>query len=140
MSVVNAEQILTVADPTVGTVLLASGAVAWRLQAKTRTGAILAATGIFWFVGSVFGAAVFLHRGPLVQLHLSYPTGRRRRAVAKVVVEVACIVTFSAVLSGVSWLTVTLAEVMMPVCLVGFSPTAGPAHSAAAPSLAPTRP
>ena len=42
----------------------------------------MVATGVCWFAGSVVGAAVFLHRGPLVHLHISYPTGRLRRRLA----------------------------------------------------------
>lgn len=128
-------QLLAVADPTVGAVLLAAGVVVWRLRPMTRTGAIMVATGFFWFVGSVFGGAVFLHRGPLVHLHLSYPTGRLRRPVATVVVVVAYIVSFSTVLSGSSWLTLALALVIVAAALNGFTQTSGPARKAGGPAL-----
>jgi hypothetical protein len=46
---------------------------------------LLAATGAAWLLGSAFAAFVFLHRGPLVHLLLTYPrariVGRARRSV-----------------------------------------------------------
>ena len=41
--------------------------------------------GAAWLAGAVIPGLTFAHRGPLVHLHLSYPSGRlRRRAVVAV--------------------------------------------------------
>ena len=45
--------------------------------------------GFTWFLGTVFEPALFLHRGPLVHLQLSYPTGRLPTRLARGVVAVA---------------------------------------------------
>ena len=57
----------------------------------------MAAAGFAWFLGSLFGLAVYLHRGPLAHLLLSYP-GRRlvpsspvERAAVVVAYAYACI-------------------------------------------------
>src|SRR5437773_9174023 len=76
---------LAVADFLVGLVFLACGLVAWTRRPESRTGLLLLATGITWFLGtfaasgrSFYAAlgALFLtlHRGPLVQMLLSYPS------------------------------------------------------------------
>ena len=81
--------LLALTDAAVGATLLLCGATAWRARPASRTGLLMVATGVCWFAGSVVGVAVFLHRGPLVHLHISYPTGRLRRRVAVGVVALA---------------------------------------------------
>lgn len=73
------DRVLSLADATVGAVLLASGAVAWTGRRRSHVGLLMAMAGASWFLGSVFPGLVFLHRGPLVHLHLSYPIGRLHR-------------------------------------------------------------
>jgi signal transduction histidine kinase len=74
-------------DLAVGWTLIGCGLVASRQRPESRAGPLLAATGVTWFVGNFahFGVAavawlaghlVYLHRGPLVQLVLAYPSGR----------------------------------------------------------------
>ena len=46
--------------------------------ARELVGALMALAGVTWFLGTLFAPALYLHRGPLVHLHLSYPTGRLR--------------------------------------------------------------
>src|SRR5262245_47526721 len=67
---------LAAADFAVGFVLVVCGAVAWTKRPASRVGALMALAGWTWFLGTLAPAALYLHRGPLVQLHLSYPTGR----------------------------------------------------------------
>jgi signal transduction histidine kinase len=62
-------------DATVGFALCGCGLTAWTLRPRSRVGAIMAAGGFAWFVGSFGGWGVFLHRGPLAHLVGSYPTG-----------------------------------------------------------------
>jgi signal transduction histidine kinase len=74
-------------DLTVGWTFIGCGLVASRRRPESHTGPLMAATGFTWFlwnfasvgVAAVAWAAthlVYLHRGPLVQLVLAYPSGR----------------------------------------------------------------
>src|SRR4029453_13892176 len=73
-------------DLTVGWSMIGCGLVASRRRPESRTGPLMAATGFTWFLGiSNVGMAalawvaahlMYLHRGPLVQLVLAYPSGR----------------------------------------------------------------
>src|SRR5215211_7629785 len=74
-------------DLTVGWTLIGCGLVASRRRPESRTGPLMAATGVTWFLGNFANVGVAavawlaahlvrLHRGPLVQLVLTYPSGR----------------------------------------------------------------
>jgi signal transduction histidine kinase len=74
-------------DLVTGWTLIACGLVAWRRYPESRSGALLAAVGFAWFAPNlvpgdvrplawVAGLALYLHRGPLFQLALTYPRGR----------------------------------------------------------------
>ena len=127
--------LLALIDAAVGTTLLLCGAAAWRARPASRTGLLMVATGACWFAGSVVGVAVFLHRGPLVHLHISYPTGRLRRRLAIGVVGLAY---GSAVVEGLSqnsWLSLLLAVLVAAAALDVFTRTSGPARKAGGPAL-----
>jgi signal transduction histidine kinase len=92
-------------DLAVGWSLIGCGLVAWKRRPESRTGPLMAATGFTWFLGNfsdvgvpavawVAAHLVYLHRGPLVQLVLTYPSGRpsSRLAQAAVVVGYAAAV------------------------------------------------
>jgi len=74
-------------DLAVGWTLIGCGLVAWSRRPESRSGALMAATGFAWFAANFTGTglgsvdwlgdqALYLHRGPLVHLVLSYPRGR----------------------------------------------------------------
>ena len=64
-------------DLATGWTLIACGLVAWALRPESRSGPLLAATGFAWFAANLIGEqALYLHRGPLIHLALSYPSGR----------------------------------------------------------------
>lgn len=63
-------------DAASGFSLLAFGLLATRRQPRYAVGWILGAAGSAWFLGTVAGWAVFLHRAPLAQLILTYPATR----------------------------------------------------------------
>ena len=84
-------------DGVTGFALLGLGLIAWSRRPQSAAGPIMAAAGFAWFLGSLFGLAVYLHRGPLAHLLLSYP-GRRlvpssslERAAVVVAYAYACI-------------------------------------------------
>jgi signal transduction histidine kinase len=76
-----------VPDLAVGWTLIASGLVGWSRRPQSRSGALMTATGFAWFAANftttglssvdwLGDQALYLHRGPLVHLVLSYPRGR----------------------------------------------------------------
>jgi signal transduction histidine kinase len=79
-----------VPDLVTGWTLIACGLVAWARRADSGAGPLMAAAGYAWFMpnfeGTGLGAidwlaahALYLHRGPLVHVVLTYPTGRPAR-------------------------------------------------------------
>ena len=76
-------------DAAAGFALSGFGLLAWTRRPDSRAGAIMAAGGLAWFVGSFSGWAVFLHRGPLAHLLGSYPLGSLRSRVERVAVAAA---------------------------------------------------
>jgi signal transduction histidine kinase len=78
-----------VPDLLTGWCLIGCGLAGWMRRPQSRSGGLLAAAGFAWFVPDVGGPgvgavgwvaahALYLHRGPLVHLVLTYPTGRLR--------------------------------------------------------------
>lgn len=74
-------------DLAVGWIFIACGLVASARRPESRTGILMFATGFSWFVGNfshvdvgpvdwAASHAIYLYRGPLVHLLLTYPSGR----------------------------------------------------------------
>ena len=74
-------------DLATGWALIACGLVAWERRPESRSGLLMTATGFAWFAPNFAAAdvawiawlsahALYLHRGPLVQLVSTYPRGR----------------------------------------------------------------
>jgi signal transduction histidine kinase len=78
-----------VPDLATGWTLIACGLVAWARRPESRSGPLLAATGFTWFAANFASdQALYLHRGPLVQLVLSYPYGRLGRPLDRLAVAI----------------------------------------------------
>ncbi len=77
---------LTAVDFIVGFTLIALGLLAWEHRPESWSGILLAASGVAWFLGNFASWALYLHRGPLVHLVLSYPSGRLRSRLERAVV------------------------------------------------------
>ena len=60
-------------DLITGWVLIACGLAGWSARPGSRSGPLMAVTGFAWFAGTFSAEAIYLHRGPLVHLVLSYP-------------------------------------------------------------------
>ena len=115
-----------VPDLVTGWSLIACGLIGWSRRPDSRSGALMAATGFAWFAGNFTTAglgpldwlaahALYLYRGPLVHLLLSYPRGRiagRIERAAVAVGYVAAIVT-PAWRSGTT--TIVLASLLLGV-------------------------
>jgi signal transduction histidine kinase len=127
--------VLAVLDAVTGLVLLAAGVVAWRGRRRSRVGALLVIAGLCWFAGSVVGALAFLHRGPLVQLHVSYPTGRVHRRLTAGVIVLAWVAAVIEGLRPVPWLTLGLSALVAAAALDIFTRSSGNARKAGGPAL-----
>jgi hypothetical protein len=67
---------LIVLDAAAGFALLFLGLWAWSSRPESVVGRIMVGGGLAWFLGTLWAPAVFLNRGPLAHLLLSYPSGR----------------------------------------------------------------
>jgi signal transduction histidine kinase len=65
-----------VLDSCAGFALLLLGLTAWSRRPASGVGPIMAAAGFAWFLGTLWTPAVFLNRGSLAHLLLSYPSGK----------------------------------------------------------------
>jgi signal transduction histidine kinase len=73
-------------DLITGWVLIACGLAGRSARPGSRSGPLMAVTGFAWFAGNFSAAAIYLHRGPLVHLVLSYPGAMLAPGRARVVV------------------------------------------------------
>ena len=109
---------LIVLDLAAGLILIGAGIVAWDLRPRSRIGLLVAATGFAWLAGSLVPAALYLHRGLLALLLLSYPTGRLSDRLSVIGVGAACL--YGALLPIVPSELATLAfAVALPALAVG---------------------
>jgi len=128
-----------VPDLLTGWTLIGCGLVSWSRRSASHSGPLLAATGFAWFapnftttgVGALdwlSAHALYLHRGPLVQLVLTYPRGRpvRRLDGAAVAVGYAAAVVTPVWRSGVG--QIALAAVLLAVAARGYVRAAGREH------------
>jgi signal transduction histidine kinase len=130
-----------VPDLVTGWTLIACGLVAWSRRPESRSGALLAATGFSWFFGNFATAglgpvewlgahAVYVYRGPLVHLLVTYPSGRLSSRLDRVTVAVGYV---AAVLTPV-WrseiATIVLAALLVAVCARSYLQSAGAARRA----------
>jgi signal transduction histidine kinase len=130
-----------VPDLVTGWTLIACGLVVWSRRADSRSGALMAATGFSWFFGNfatlgiapvdwLAAHALFLYRGPLVQLLVTYPSGRLSSRLERAAVAVGYA---AAVLTPV-WksevATIALAVLLVAVCARSHAQAVGPARRA----------
>ncbi len=125
-----------VPDLVTGWTLVACGLIAWSRRPESRVGALMAATGLTWFipnfqatgVGAVdwmAAHALYLHRGPLVQLVLTYPTGRP----VGVVIRAPVAVGYGAAVVTPVWrslgATIVLAALLATAAVYGYLSSSG---------------
>src|SRR5262245_1245788 len=125
---------LAVADTAVGLTLAGCAAILVTRR-KVRIGALLTGVSAAWFLGDVWSALVFLHRGPMVHLHLSYPTGRLRRWPARVTVVAAYAWAVAEGWNSRPAVTATVAAAIAVAAVDGYLQARGPARRAARPAL-----
>jgi signal transduction histidine kinase len=127
---------LVVADAVVGLVLVTCGVVAWELRGESRVGPLMVLSGYTWFAGNLWAQLLFLHRGPLVHLHISYPTGRLRRRLAQTTVAAAYIDAAIEPIARNDVLTLVLATLVATAATDAFLRASGTARRAGIPALA----
>jgi len=82
----NTAPALTATDLAVGLTLSLVGYLTWQRRPSSGVGSIVAVTGLLWLLGSVFPAALYLHRVALTAMFLSYPSGKLARRSDQVLV------------------------------------------------------
>ena len=130
------DRALVVADAVVGLVLVTCGVVAWELRGESRVGPLMALSGYTWFAGNLWSPLLYLHRGPLVHLHISYPTGRLLRRLAQATVLAAYVDALVLPIAENDVLTLVLAALVAGAALDGFLRASGTARRAGVPALA----
>jgi signal transduction histidine kinase len=128
-------------DLAVGWSLIGCGLVAWRRRPNSRTGPLLAATGFSWFVWNfanvgvaavawVAAHLVYLHRGPLVQLVLAYPSGRPASRLVRGAVAVGYAAAVITPIWGSEAATILLAGLLFGICAREYVRAVGGARRA----------
>jgi signal transduction histidine kinase len=102
-----------VADVGTGAVLVAAGLVTWARARDTRTGPLLVLTGAAWLAGDLVGVLALAHRGPLVHVLVTFPTGRARARLVLVVVALAYVAGLVPAVARDPWTTVVLVGVVV---------------------------
>jgi signal transduction histidine kinase len=126
---------LVVADGVVGLVLVTCGVIAWERRGESRVGPLMVLAGYTWFAGNLWSQLLYLHRAPLVHLHISYPTGRLRRRLAQVTVAAAYVDAVVEPLARNDVITLALAALVAAAAVDGFRRTSGTARRAGIPAL-----
>jgi signal transduction histidine kinase len=98
-------------DIAVGVVFCVLGGILVLRRERRSLGILFVAVGAAWLLGSAAPAAVFLYRGPLIHLLVSYPEGRPRARFERVVVVVGYVDAVE-LFGGSQWITVILALVV----------------------------
>jgi signal transduction histidine kinase len=126
-----------VPDLVTGWTLIACGLVAWSRRSESRSGALMTATGFSWFFGNFasLGAApldwlaahaLFLYRGPLVQLLVTYPSGRCSSRRERLAVYVGYAVALVTAVWQSEVATIVLAVILVATCARSYLLTVGP--------------
>jgi signal transduction histidine kinase len=108
-----------VPDLLVGWTILGAGLVAWSARGSTAVGVLLAATGIAWLIGFT-PETLYLHRGPLVHLLLTYAGWRPRSRVDAVAVAAGYLAAVAAPVWSSEWAATTLGAALLALCAHGW--------------------
>jgi signal transduction histidine kinase len=123
-------------DLLTGWTMIACGVIGWSRRPQSRSGALLAAAGFAWFapnyavtgvtvVAWLSAHALYLYRGPLVQLVLTYPTGRAVRRPDRAAVAAGYAVAVITPVWADETATIVLACVLVAVAVRGYACAAG---------------
>jgi signal transduction histidine kinase len=110
-------------DFAVGMAFVLGATLVW--QRFRVTAALMAATGLAWYAGSFAGELVFLHRGPLVHLLLSYPHGRLESRAGRAVVALAYLEAVVYPLGDSDAATLVLLAAVLGAAVLGYARAGG---------------
>ena len=130
-----------VPDLITGWTLIACGLVAWSRRPESRSGVLMAATGFSWFLGNFattglspvdwLGAhALYVYRGPLVHLLVTYPSGRLSWRLERTAVAVGYVAAVVTPVWRSEIATIVLAVLLVAVCARSYRRAVGPARRA----------
>jgi signal transduction histidine kinase len=122
-------------DAAAGFTLVFLGLVVWSRRPGSRAGPIMSATGFAWFLGTLWAPAVFLHRGPLALLLISYPGGRLSSRLQKVAVAGACAYAAAGVVAENNSATIIFALGLVAMSARRYVAATGPERRARRASL-----
>jgi hypothetical protein len=97
-----------VGDLAAGLALLGGGVVASMRRPGAGAGPLMVASGMTWFAGDLWSALLYAHRGPLVHLLLTYPSGRTSSRATLAVIAVAYVDGVIPELARSEWATLGL--------------------------------
>jgi signal transduction histidine kinase len=118
-------------DLIVGWTLIGCGLAGWSRRPGSLSGALLAATGFAWFAGNFASdEALYLHRGPLIQLVLSYPHGRLGGRLDRIAVAVGYVASLVPAVWSSETATLALAGFFVVVAGYGYVRAVGPERRA----------
>ena len=123
-------------DVLAGVALLAGGAAAWASRPESRAGPLSALAGVAWFAGDLTDVLLYAHRGPLVHLLLSYPSGRVDSRAAAVVIGAGYIDGLIPELARLEWPTIALMAAVVTVAAWRHRTVGGVERRARAAALA----
>lgn len=122
-------------DLVTGWSLIALGLIGAERRPESRTGALLAASGILWFapnfhaVGGVIGwfagQSIYLHRAPLIHAVLAYPTGRATSRLARGAIVVGYTSSIAPAVWGDEVATIVLAALLVAVSAATYVGSVG---------------
>jgi signal transduction histidine kinase len=118
-------------DVIAGWTLIASGLVCWSLRPGLRTGALMTAAGFAWFAGNFSAPLLYLHRGLLVALVLSYPRGKVSGRLAGAAVALVALAATLAPFARSAAATTILASCMIAIASIRALPVGNRAARAA---------
>ena len=125
-----------VADLIAGLVLVGGGVLAWSRRPRAGAGPLMLLTGVTWFAGDVWNTLLYAHRGPLVHLLLTYPSGRTSSRITRLVIAAAYVDGLIPALARSEWTTLGLAAAVVLVATWRHQTAGGVERRARATALA----
>jgi signal transduction histidine kinase len=123
-------------DLVAGLALLGAGAAEWARRPSSRCGPLSVLAGLAWFAGDLSEALVYAHRGPLVHLLLTYPSGRVQSRVSAAVITAAYVDGLVPELARSEWPTIALMAALVIVAVGRHRAAGGVERRARAAALA----